>query len=71
MVKQHLNPERKVVQVHWGGGTPNSLPPVMVEEIMQVIHENFIFIDKPEIAMECHPAMLVILMTKKTVLMML
>jgi oxygen-independent coproporphyrinogen-3 oxidase len=58
MVKQHLNPKRKVSQVHWGGGTPNSLPIVMVEEIMQVIHQNFIFIDKPEIAMECHPAML-------------
>ena len=58
MVKQHLNPDRKVSQVHWGGGTPNSLPPIMVEEIMQVIHTNFSFISKPEIAMECHPAML-------------
>ncbi len=58
MVKQYLDPGRKVAQVHWGGGTPNSLPPVMVEEIMQVIHGNFTFIDKPEIAMECHPAML-------------
>lgn len=58
MVKQHLNPERKVSQVHWGGGTPNSLPIEMVEEIMQVIHNNFSFIEKAEIAMECHPAML-------------
>jgi len=67
MVKQYLNPDRKVAQVHWGGGTPNSLPPVMVEEIMQVIHENFIFIDKPEIAMECHPAMLDAAYIKKLV----
>ncbi len=58
MVKQHLNPERKVSQVHWGGGTPNSLPIEMIEEIMGVIHSNFTFIEKPEIAMECHPAML-------------
>ncbi|MDB4584038.1 oxygen-independent coproporphyrinogen III oxidase [Draconibacterium sp.] len=58
MVKQHLNPQRKVSQVHWGGGTPNSLPIIMVEEIMQLIHKNFSFIDQPEIAMECHPAML-------------
>ena len=55
MVAQHLDSSRKVSQVHWGGGTPNSLPVEMVEEIMQVIHEKFEFIEKPEIAMECHP----------------
>ncbi|WP_233377178.1 oxygen-independent coproporphyrinogen III oxidase [Maribellus sp. CM-23] len=58
MVKSYLDPNRKVSQVHWGGGTPNSLPVGMIDEIMQVIHDNFIFIDKAEIAMECHPAML-------------
>uniref|UniRef100_UPI0032176C12 oxygen-independent coproporphyrinogen III oxidase n=1 Tax=uncultured Draconibacterium sp. TaxID=1573823 RepID=UPI0032176C12 len=58
MVKSHLNSNRKVSQVHWGGGTPNSLPVEMVEEIMNVIHDNFSFIVNPEIAMECHPALL-------------
>lgn len=58
MVKKHLDPERKVSQIHWGGGTPNSLPMEMVTEIMEVIHQNFSFIAYPEIAMECHPAML-------------
>ncbi|TNF45730.1 MAG: oxygen-independent coproporphyrinogen III oxidase [Bacteroidetes bacterium] len=58
MVKKHLNPLRKVSQIHWGGGTPNSLPVEMVEEIMAVIHQNFSFIPNPEIAMECHPALL-------------
>ena len=58
MVKKHLNPQRKVSQVHWGGGTPNSLPIEMVEEIMAQIHLSFSFIPNPEIAMECHPAML-------------
>ncbi len=58
MVKKHLGVSRKVSQVHWGGGTPNSLPVEMVEEIMRVIHENFTFIENPEIAMECHPALL-------------
>ncbi len=58
MVKKYLDPRRKVSQIHWGGGTPNSLPVEMVEEIMAVIHQNFQFIPKPEIAMECHPAML-------------
>ena len=58
MVKKYLDPRRKVSQIHWGGGTPNSLPVEMVEEIMSVIHQNFSFIPNPEIAMECHPAML-------------
>lgn len=58
MVKKYLDPKRKVSQIHWGGGTPNSLPVEMVEEIMAVIHQNFQFIANPEIAMECHPAML-------------
>lgn len=58
MVKKMLDPLRKVSQVHWGGGTPNSLPIEMIREIMDIIHENFQFIEKAEIAIECHPALL-------------
>ncbi len=58
MVKKLLDPTRKVSQVHWGGGTPNTLPIEMIRGIMDLIHENFEFIEKPEIAIECHPAML-------------
>ena len=56
MVAELLDPNRKVSQVHWGGGTPNYLPVEWVEEIMQLLDEKFIYTDKPEIAMECHPA---------------
>ncbi|HDR51392.1 MAG TPA: oxygen-independent coproporphyrinogen III oxidase [Mariniphaga anaerophila] len=58
MVKKLLDPSRKVSQIHWGGGTPNALPVELIREIMEVIHKNFSFIEKPEIAIECHPAML-------------
>jgi len=58
MVKKILNPSRKVSQVHWGGGTPNSLPFEMIRELMELIYNNFSFIDNPEIAIECHPALL-------------
>lgn len=58
MVNKLLDPSRKVSQVHWGGGTPNTLPVEMIRGIMDIIHDNFSFIEKPEIAMECHPAML-------------
>ncbi len=58
MVNRMLDSSRKVSQVHWGGGTPNSLPVNMIREVMEVIHENFSYISKPEIAIECHPALL-------------
>lgn len=57
-VKAMLDPTRKVSQVHWGGGTPNSLASDLIREIMDVIHANFRFIENPEIAIECHPALL-------------
>jgi len=58
MVKNHLDKHRRISQVHWGGGTPNSLPPEMIEELMAVVREDFLFTPKPEIAIECHPALL-------------
>ena len=57
-VAKYLDKTRKVSQIHWGGGTPNSINLNYVEEIMNTFHKNFSFIDKPEIAMECHPAYL-------------
>ncbi|MDX9881177.1 MAG: oxygen-independent coproporphyrinogen III oxidase [Prolixibacteraceae bacterium] len=56
MVAALLDPQRKVSQVHWGGGTPNYLPIEWIEEIMQLIAQKFTYTEKPEIAMECHPA---------------
>jgi len=56
MVAALLDPQRKVSQVHWGGGTPNYLPVEWIEEIMALIGQKFTYTEKPEIAMECHPA---------------
>ncbi len=68
MVKSLLDPSRKVSQVHWGGGTPNTLPVELIRDIMDTIHENFSFTGKPEIAIECHPAMLDEIYTEQLVL---
>jgi oxygen-independent coproporphyrinogen-3 oxidase len=57
-VARHLDKTRKVSQIHWGGGTPNSINLDYVEEIMQTFQKHFQFIEKPEIAMECHPGYL-------------
>jgi oxygen-independent coproporphyrinogen-3 oxidase len=56
LLATYLDDNRKVSQVHWGGGTPNYLPIEQIERIMSKLDENFDFIAKPEVAMECHPA---------------
>lgn len=56
LYKNLLDPNRKISQIHWGGGTPNYLPIEEVEGIMALFFEHFEFIQNPEIAMECHPA---------------
>lgn len=56
MVRPLLDPSRKVSQIHWGGGTPNSLDIPQITGIMELLRENFTFIDTPEIAIECNPA---------------
>ena len=53
-----LDKNRKVTQVHWGGGTPNSIPVQHIGEIMDLFRELFIFAENPEIAIECNPAYL-------------
>ncbi len=55
LLKSKLYSNRKVSQIHWGGGTPNYLPIENIESIMTVIVDNFDFVSGAEIAMECHP----------------
>ncbi len=56
LLAKYLDKNRKVSQIHWGGGTPNYLPIEDIERIMTALNNNFGFISSPEIAMECHPA---------------
>jgi oxygen-independent coproporphyrinogen III oxidase len=56
MVKSHLAPNRKVAQIHYGGGTPNAIPVEMLASINQLLFDEFVFADDAEIAIECHPA---------------
>lgn len=45
----------KVVQVHFGGGTPNFLPPKMLAAIIETLMEQFTFDPGAEIAIEADP----------------
>lgn len=56
LVASRLDRNRKVSQIHYGGGTPNSINVRYLEELNQLIFDLFDFIPQPEIAIECHPA---------------
>jgi oxygen-independent coproporphyrinogen-3 oxidase len=57
-VTRLLDKKRPVTQVHWGGGTPNSIPFEFIGEIMETLRKNLAFHPMAEIAMECSPAYL-------------
>ena len=56
MIGKLIDRERKISQIHWGGGTPNVLSAEQIGDIMQLFLTDYQFIDKPEIAIECNPA---------------
>ena len=49
---------RKVTQIHWGGGTPNAIDLNFIEDIMALVRDKFIIDKQAEIAIECSPAYL-------------
>lgn len=51
-----LDSNRKVIQIHWGGGTPNALPFELIKKIMDKIRESFMLSKACEVAIECNPA---------------
>lgn len=55
LVSKQLAPQRKIAQIHYGGGTPTALPSQHIKELNEHIFSAFGCIDKPEIAIECHP----------------
>lgn len=57
-VSSRINKNRKISQVHYGGGTPNAVDIKHVVAINQLLFSEFSFIDDPEIAIECNPAYL-------------
>ena len=57
-VSELLDTSRPLTQIHWGGGTPNSIDLKHVEKIMNMLLRTFTSAPKAEIAMECNPAYL-------------
>ena len=58
MVLPLLDHNRKISQIHYGGGSPTSQPVSALREINEMLISGFTTIDQPEIAIECHPGYL-------------
>jgi oxygen-independent coproporphyrinogen-3 oxidase len=58
LVIPHLDPTRRIAQIHYGGGTPSALPLHHIRALNEQLLSAFGTIDSPEIAIECHPAYL-------------
>ncbi len=50
-----IDPDRQVVQMHWGGGTPNYLSLQQVENLWNHITHHFRFDPQAEISLEINP----------------
>jgi oxygen-independent coproporphyrinogen-3 oxidase len=55
MVRTYILPDRKVTQLHWGGGTPTHLDPEEINELASYIKESFQFKENSENGCEIDP----------------
>ncbi|MCU0784354.1 MAG: oxygen-independent coproporphyrinogen III oxidase [Verrucomicrobia bacterium] len=51
----NLNPDRKVVQLHFGGGSPTFLRPDEIRRLGEIIHKHFTFSPDIEASVEVDP----------------
>ncbi len=58
LVTEKIGKNRLVSQIHYGGGTPNSLDVSSIARLNEFFFSKFTFIENPEIAIECNPAYL-------------
>jgi len=55
LLRQYINPERKVAQLHWGGGTPTSFNPDEINSLISYINQSFEFKENAECGCEIDP----------------
>ena len=55
ILKPLIDKDRKVIQLHWGGGTPTHLSPDQIRRLGTIIHEHFDFQDHAEVGVEIDP----------------
>lgn len=55
LVTQHLGPDRRTAQLHFGGGTPTFLSPDELRELMAMLRGHFNFLPDAELGIEIDP----------------
>ena len=55
LLRTYTNTERKVAQLHWGGGTPTHLLPNEIEDLVSFINSSFDYVKNPENGCEIDP----------------
>jgi len=55
MILPLLKKNRKVAQIHYGGGSPTSVDVEILKDLNSMLLADFDMIENPEIAIECHP----------------
>ncbi len=55
LIRPYISDDRKVAQLHWGGGTPTYLSPDQIRRLGKIIHENFEFTPDAEVGVEIDP----------------
>ena len=58
LVGRYIDGERRISQIHYGGGSPTALPIAMIKELNDHLLSLAPTIERPEIAIECHPGYL-------------
>lgn len=55
LLAARLNPGRRVVQMHWGGGSPTYLTPAQIRDLGSHIRKSFRFDEDAEVSVEVDP----------------
>jgi oxygen-independent coproporphyrinogen III oxidase len=55
LLKKEISPGRKIIQLHWGGGTPTHLSPDQITRLGNIIHAYFDFREDAEVGVEIDP----------------
>lgn len=55
LVDQYLGGDRRLTQLHWGGGTPTFLSSQEIEMLMENLRQHFDFSERSEISIEIDP----------------
>lgn len=58
LVARHISKDRKISQIHYGGGSPTAMPVGVLKELNEHLLSLLPTIGQPEIAIECHPGFL-------------